>query len=327
MWGIRSSMVVGLMSLALNGAVLGACGAGQSAGAGQKTAEPSDNRSAPAKATPTPQRVGDEKVSSEDIKDVAEGGYSGVEETFVAVVRDAETYEALRQLVGELPPPRAELFKTHAVVAAFLGMRNSGGYGVKITRAQGGALSISETTPPKGAMTTMALTSPFRIVSVPLSDEAGIRLELDAAWKKVLRAYNVREGDFTVSGGIAGRTDKFNLEGGLRVVRVSKLVTVFFDLKSGAGAQARVLQATASGPADDAGNFKLPRINDTSIVNWSSSGLRATGQMPGDGQELSLSFDSLPSNIADGFNGRGRITAVATAVIDYQNPRGGNNVP
>ncbi|MDX6269241.1 MAG: hypothetical protein QOD28_464, partial [Acidobacteriota bacterium] len=73
------------------------------------------------------------KVSGE-IKELAAGGYSSVRDAFVFVARDAQTYATLRQWHEQLPPLGADFFKANAVVAAYLGQRSSGGYGVQFTR-------------------------------------------------------------------------------------------------------------------------------------------------------------------------------------------------
>lgn len=62
------------------------------------------------------------------------------------------------------------LGRNQTLVAVFMGQRNSGGYSVKVTgtTVQNGVLTVTVTTtaPKAGTLTTMALTSPWTIVSV-----------------------------------------------------------------------------------------------------------------------------------------------------------------
>jgi PrcB C-terminal len=62
------------------------------------------------------------------------------------------------------------------VVAVFLGIRPTGGYGVEITaaRREGGTLVVEyvERRPRPDALLTQALTAPFHIVALPRHDGA-----------------------------------------------------------------------------------------------------------------------------------------------------------
>ena len=69
----------------------------------------------------------------DDLKVLAEGSHSKINDPFVAVVRDTDTYAALSRLDENLPRLDADFFTEHVVIAAFLGQRNTGGYGVEIT--------------------------------------------------------------------------------------------------------------------------------------------------------------------------------------------------
>lgn len=246
-----------------------------------------------------------------EMRTLAEGSYGPVEETFVAVARDAETYAALRGLVRGLPELSADHFKANAVVAAFLGTRRSGGYGVSATRAPDGSLRVAEVTPAKDSINTMALTEPFKVVSVPETEGAPLRLELGEAWAAAARAYRVREGQFTQSGGIAGRIEEYRLSGEVRVARLNQLVTCIFDLEGAGTTRPRALRTTATGLARDGAGFQLPRLDSGSLVDHPEGGLRAEGAFANGGGRLTLTFKPLPSNVADGFQGSGKLEAVS----------------
>src|SRR5437764_175538 len=66
-----------------------------------------------------------------ELKIIAEGSQSSITKSFIAVIRDAETYEALRRAAGNLPDTNVD-FDSHILIAAFLGERNTGGYSVEM---------------------------------------------------------------------------------------------------------------------------------------------------------------------------------------------------
>ncbi|MGH9903411.1 MAG: protease complex subunit PrcB family protein [Pyrinomonadaceae bacterium] len=310
---LKTGALVCLLSLTVNGAVASACAAKQP-NVGQKNERAANGNAV--EVTPTPaEKRGDEKEEgvSDDIKVLAEGSYGLVGEPFVAVVRDAESYAALRELVGELPEMKAEAFKTEVVVAAFSGTRRAGGYGVRITRERGGAVRVSETSPRKGMMTTQALTSPFKIVSLNVKGRPLAGVEVDEAWGDVMRRFRVKEGGFEARGGIAGTKETFALEGSMGTLRAGKLVTVAFDLKGAGESGARHLRSVATGVAEGEEKFTIPYLEGVSLVGAPSGGLEIKGRLSRKGDKLSLSFRSLPLHVSDSFSGSGELEAVASA--------------
>lgn len=315
---IHASLLLIVMSLAANGA--GAAGCGAKSNNAAKNSKPQNNSNA--SQTPTPQRE-EESVKGNEVKILAQGTNSKVQDAFIAVARDVETYAALRELVGNLPDERADFFEKNAVVAAFLGQRRTGGFGVDIARAASGNLRVSERTPPKGAMTTQALTAPFKVVSVEVGEEAPVVVEGEAAWQAMMRAYRVERGEFKSGGGFAGRFENLKLEGELRVMREGKLATVFFNLKGTGGTKPRALMETATGIVNNDGNITLAHFDPNSLVDRPRPALRASGQLTEKERKLSLSFESLPTIVADGYGGTGKLEAVATTPAPVK--RGANN--
>lgn len=270
-------------------------------------------------ASPTARVEGDRSMIT-DIKTLAEGASSGIEQPFVAVARDAETYAALSALVGALPAMDDSSFmKNVIVVAAFLGTRPTGGYGVQITRGANGSIAVAETKPPKDAMTTQALTTPFKIVSVPSSGDQAPALQLGETWRDTLRLYRVREGSFTASGGITGRSEQFRLEGDVRAARLGKLVTVALDLKGAGGSSPRGLSAATTGLAKGDGSFSITHLDAGTLVAPPNGGLQVTGQLDENGGRLSLKFTSLPSRASDSFSGTGNLEAFAVITPEVKN--------
>ena len=87
-------------------------------------------------------------------------------------------------------------FNTRAVVIAYQGVRNTGGYGISIAeiRREGTVLTVrvNEQSPKPGEMTTQALTSPFVAVSIPRPPDGTIVKFVDEV-KKIEQNRNVNE--------------------------------------------------------------------------------------------------------------------------------------
>ena len=306
MLDIRTSIVVALLSLTLNGASAAGCSAVEQSAQNNR---PTKNRNATPTPSPSPAERGN--VNSE-IKILSQGGHSSVSESFVAVARDAQTYSELRRLDDRLPELSSDLFNHSAVVAAFLGERRTGGFGIAFTRAPDGDVRIKETSPAEGTMTTQVLTTPYTIVSVPIENEKRLKIELDQTWKLSMRPYQVKAGEFTMTGGFAGRSENFKLEGGFNLMRQGNLATILFNVKSAGGTKARELKETMTGIIRGNGEASFARFNAGSLVEQPANLLSAKGQFTNNEGDLVLSLESLPSNVDDGYQGKGRLTATAT---------------
>ena len=240
------------------------------------------------------------------------GSQSKVAEAFVAVARDAQTYESIRKLHESLPALRPEFFTKNAVVAAFLGRRNTGGYSVGIARDAEGALRVSEVAPPKGAMVTMALTAPYRVVSFAHWPEQPVRLQLGEAWQKQSQSYRVREGEFTMTGGFAGVAQQFKFGGTVGVLRHSNLATFLFALKGeGEAGAARSLSDAATGTLDATRHVSIPQLDPGSFIHPPRRAMRAEGRFSAGDHRLTLKLDGTQPAVADGFGGHGTLEADA----------------
>ena len=137
----------------------------------------------PKKEEKMPEKKANEKIEacqptplndpSAEAKTIAEGAMSRVETPFIFIARDAKTYEKLRSLVEDLPAVSEIDFTKQAAVAAFAGTKNTGGYSVSIKQT-GENASVEVVKPPKDALVTMALTSPFKIALVPVEEEKSL---------------------------------------------------------------------------------------------------------------------------------------------------------
>lgn len=248
---------------------------------------------------PSAEPIGETKIIHED-------SYGTVETPFIFAARSAETYEQLGQLIENLPPAAEIDFTKAAVVAAFAGTKNTGGYSVAIRRA-GDAISIEVVEPPKDAVTTDALTQPFAVALVPVGEENVLPpLKPSANWRDAMRNYKITSAQFESSGGIAGRLKKFSAEGTIGVLSFGDFITIFFDL-AGKGADKNLrLTETASGVLKD-GKVSMARLNAGSFAEGPKPPLAVSGTIVGD--TIFLSFEPLPSRSADGFQVGGKIEA------------------
>jgi hypothetical protein len=299
MWDLRISAAFAVILITTSSSAAISCGAADT----QKSKPPArviGNRTDPGK--------------SEDpgLKVLASGFHSQVTNAFVAVARDAETYRALGALDTNLPKLDADFFKTNDVIAAFLGERNTGGYSVEITRAQNGEIRITEKRPRKDEFVPQVITSPFKVVAVSIDETTPIVTSLDSAWQQKHLLYNVTSGRFTMSGGFAGRMEKFPLKGKVWVMRAGDLATFWFSLQGSSRRRHRSLTELATGIVKSSRAITIHKLGAGSLIDPPHSGLMAEGAFNQGGKRFSLKFTSLPSMIADGFSGEGSIEARTT---------------
>jgi hypothetical protein len=270
--------------------------------------EQQSNRGTPA-STVKPGTKEEPGTMAGEIKDLAAGNHCDVFESFVFVARDAQTYEQLQSLNVSLPAQNADFFASHAVVAAFLGQRRTGGFSVRITQGADGLVQVSEQKP-KG-MVTMVLSAPYRIVAVPVKNDGTISLSLDASWAERWRNYRVSSGELTITGGFAGIHQTSSLEGSVQIMRERTLATFGFDLKSKGNRQAQLHDLT-SGTVDTSGRVAFAYLDSHALSGAIQSPFKAAGQFTGDEQELSLNLDTVPSpHVSDNFSATASLRATA----------------
>lgn len=246
------------------------------------------------------------KPMSDNIKVLAEGSYSKIEQPFVFVARSNETYTQLQNLVENLPSVLEIDFSKTAVVAAFAGTKNTGGYSVSIKSASG-KVSIDTVNPPKDAMLTQAITAPFKVALVALEENNSINLELSARWKNVMQTYRITSGAFEYSGGFAGIRKEFGADGTIGVLIFGDNATLVFNLNGKGAEKTRKLSEAASGLIKD-GRVDLAQLDAGNFSENPKPPLKVSGTIANN--KLSLVFEPLPSRISDGFQARGKIEAV-----------------
>lgn len=251
----------------------------------------------PPQSNPAPQN---------EFKVLAAGQQSAVEEPFVYVARTPETYARLAALVENLPAAAEIDFRQTAVVAAFAGTKPTGGYAVNVERA-GEKITVAVKSPGKGMIVTQIITSPFKVVQVPVENDKSVSLEFSPDWTSKMQSFQVSKSSFEFSGGIAGIRKTFVAQGSVRALTHNDLATFIFDLKGGGAEKNRLLSGVASGAVND-GNITLERVDAGTFVDNPHPPMKAAGKM--NASKLSLNFESHTPLIADGFTGRGTIEAV-----------------
>jgi hypothetical protein len=246
-----------------------------------------------------------EKTESGELKVLAEGSYSKVEQPFVFIARSNETYTQLQNFAENLPSVLEIDFSKFAVVAAFAGMKNSGGYSVSI-KILAGKVSVDTVNPPKDAIVTMAITAPFKVALVPLDENGSLNLELSASWQNAMQIYRINSGAFEYSGGFAGIRKEFGVEGTIGVLSFGDNATLFFNLAGKGTEKTRKLSAVTSGLIKD-GRIDLARLDAGNFSENPKPPLKVSGTIASN--KLSLVFEPLPSQISDGFQARGNIEA------------------
>lgn len=247
-----------------------------------------------------------DKPMSNDIKVLTEGAHSKIEQPFVFVARSNDTYAQLQNLAENLPPVLEIDFSTTAVVAAFAGMKNTGGYSVSIKSAAGKVL-IETLNPPKDAMVTQVITAPFKVALVPLGENNSINLELSANWKNAMQIYKITSGAFEYSGGFAGGRKEFGVEGTIGVLSFGGNATLVFNLAGKGAEKTRKLSEATSGLIKD-GKIELAQLEAGSFSENPKPPCKVSGIITD--AKLSLVFESLPNRIADGFQAGGKIEAL-----------------
>ena len=255
--------------------------------------------------------VENQNNSSGELKTLAEGSQSSITDPFVAVIRDEATYAKLRNMEPSLPRLQADFLRLNVVVAVFLGTRNTGGYSVEISRVENGKIRIAEKAPPKGAMTTQVITSPFKIVSFAPEGSTAVELSTGGLFQERAQLYRISSGSFNLSGGLTGASESFQLHGKLQVTRLGDLVTIGFALVSSDSSPERSLRSSATGVIKD-GAITIERMTHGSLLGPPSGELKVSGKFL-EKNRLSLELASQPIYVPESYAGLGAIEAELVA--------------
>ena len=129
----------------------------------------------PVSVAPAPPPQQTAQVQTVAFTTVDKGTYSGVPERKAVLVTDAQAWEALwRQHTSRVvngPGAPAIDFSQQSVLAVYMGEQRTGGYSIEVTSItrENGRLTVTvrQSRPGPGAITTMALTQPFHMVRIP----------------------------------------------------------------------------------------------------------------------------------------------------------------
>lgn len=95
--------------------------------------------------------------------------YQGKDAPSVEIVKDSRALQHLYAAVNDKKIPEVD-FTRQQIVAIFIGIKNSGGYGIKVgdvvEKDNKIHLSYETTKPAKNANVTMAMTNPFTIIRI-----------------------------------------------------------------------------------------------------------------------------------------------------------------
>jgi len=248
---------------------------------------------------------------TEDPKVLGEGSMSSVKQQFVAIIRDPETYAALKATATDLPALTPEFFQTNWLIAAFLGERNTSGYSVAISRDPNGQIRVTEKAPRKDAMLAQVLTSPFKVVALPVQGTPPVALSLAESFKQTGSLYRISKGEFSTLGGIGGRKETYPLAGKIQVTRLGQLVTIGFAIVSEGTPNERRLRDYATVVAKD-NAIVIPRLSHGSLVDTPSGELRISASFV-EKNGLKIDLDTGPVMVPDGYSGKGTVQAEMVA--------------
>ncbi len=260
------------------------------------------NKTMPEKTASTPEKS--------ELKTLAEGSNGQITKPFIFVARTKETYAEMQKLAENLPNVSEIDFTKSAVVGAFAGTKNTGGYSVAFDQI-GNKISVKDISPPADAMVTEALTMPFKVVLIPLEEEASLTLDLSENWTKEAQNYQVKSGAFSFSGGFAGRQFKFEPQGIVQILTTENYVTLILNLSGKGKASERKLNEIGSGSLKN-GKIDLPRLEAGNFIDLPHPPLVVSGTISD--EKISLTFEPGKRDyvVSDGYEGRGKLEAEKT---------------
>lgn len=239
-----------------------------------------------------------------DFKILAEGNQSLIDKPFVFVAREQKAYSQLQNLVEGLP---GEIdFKNFAVVAGFAGERPTGGWSVEI-RKSGNKMLVDVQSPRKDMMVTQMITSPFKVCLIPLDKNGGLPLEISTAYAKNFNIFQIKKGDFEFTGGIAGIRKKFKFNGTIKMLTFGENITFFYDLYGTGKDSKRKLNEFGSGTLKNE-DLELISLDAGNFVDSPHPSFTVKGSLKN--KKITQTFESLASNVADGYIGKGSLEAI-----------------
>jgi hypothetical protein len=259
------------------------------------------------KVIPAPPRTG-MTVQIKQAEKLAEGSYSKIEKPFIFIARTMEDYAKISDLVEGFSSDKQIDFNKQAVVAAFAGMKNSGGYQVDIFKLQG-RINVLVKKPPTDAMVTQAITYPYQIAIVDVEEESSLNVAFSDEFKNEMQNYTITTSEFEFEGGFIGRQTKFKANGTIGVLKYNNFITFTFDLKGLGNESNRMLSEMSSGNLDES-NANITRVEAGSFIDRPHPPLNVAVNFTND--KLTMRFEPGKRDyiVNDGFVGRGILEAI-----------------
>lgn len=273
----------------------------------QTNVERVDKKMKEDKPLPVRAKIDKQTHKTTNLKVLAKGGYSGIEEPFIFAVRDENSLEKLVNFPLNKIEIKEEVdFEKNMVIAAFAGTKRTGGFSVEINK-KGNELSILLDAPSKDAMVTQALTQPFAIVLVPIDAGESLKFKIAETWKSKSQNYQVKNGSVEFSGGIAGVIKKYVPQGTIELYRLGNFSTMILDLKGSGKDSDRSLSEIVSGEIID-NCLQVENINGGTLIESPHPPMNFRANFSDAKISIKLSAEGA-SDVRDGFSGKGTLEA------------------
>jgi hypothetical protein len=248
-------------------------------------------------------------VNLKEGETLAEGTDSKFRKPFVFVARTPEDYGRLKGLVDGFSSDLVIDFKKQAVIAAFAGMKNTGGYSIQIAELNG-RTDIVLKSPPKDAMVTQAITYPYKVAVLNVQEEDSLNVAVSDDFQNEMTTYTVSSGSFEFEGGFINRQTKFDVAGTVGVMKHEELATFLYQLKGTGDEKGRFLFEMASGKLSADNSADIKRLEAGDFIDKPHPPLKVLISF--EGNKLSMKFEPGKRDyvVNDGFVGRGSLTAV-----------------
>lgn len=210
-------------------------------------------------------------VSVKETETLAEGSQSKMTEPFIYIARTKTDFDNLKTLIEGFSTDKKIDFKKQAVIAAFAGTKNTGGYSVSITETEGQP-NVAIKSPPKDAMVTQALTSPYKVSIVSVEEEDSLNVVISEEFQSKVKKYIIPSGRFEFAGGFLSMQSKFDIEGIIGVMKANDFITFIFNLKGKGNASQRKLIEFASAKIEGGSNSiqyntKIARVEGGNFID------------------------------------------------------------
>jgi hypothetical protein len=232
---------------------------------------------------------------------------------FVAVIRDEAAYRALIEKVhAKVPPLEPDFLPPGIVIGAFLGPKPTPGYAATI-RSDGGTFRIEEQRPGPDAILAQVLTTPFAVAAFPAAPDAPVLVDPGESIGKSLRSLAVHSGSLTVSGGIAGISETWQISGTVRASTLDPLLTLLLDLTATSEQGTKDWKGALTVVRDEAGAFAGLLHDASPLVAPPCKALAVQGTLDASLGKLALRFAPGPCRASDAFFAKGELEATAAA--------------